>query len=493
MGDRQDRPFESTVILRMSGEITTKSDGIRHRFNRRLTQNLRDALEREGIEGIVRDQWYRVDVVTEDRRALEVGKRIFGIQGLLFCRAYNWETVDDIVEIGAELFSEKVNQKTFAVRTRRVGFRQQIPISGSAVDRALGARLVAAGGIVNLSDHQVRVGVEVRRDQVLFYEEDHPGQGGLPGGVEGRALAMMSGGFDSAVAAWTMMRRGVDLDFLFFNLAGPPQRRAVQRVVKHLSSRWAYGYAPRMHIVDLRPLIVEMRQKVEGRLWQCLLKRLMLRAGEYLAQRKSLVALVTGESCGQVSSQTLENLAAISAPIRTGIFRPLVGMHKEEIIDRARQIDTYEVCAGNPEFCDLQGGPPAVDATAEELDEAEALLDLEFLRELVDLRRILKPLEMEIDEEIHIEAREIPHGFIAIDLRGEKDFQRWHLDGAVHMSMDRAMEQALLLPKEGRYLLYCEVGLKSAFLAEQMKSAGFDVASFSGGVPKLKKHLKRRS
>lgn len=482
------RPYETLIMLRLCGEVTTKTRGVRQRFHRRLNQNIRDAFEREGIKAKVRDHWYRIDVQTEDLRAVEVAKRIFGIQALSLARSYKWESLEDIVTIGEELFAEKVAGKTFAVRTRRAGFRDKIPFTSMDVDRKLGARLVGAGGSVDLKDHEVRVGVEVREDRVLFFELEELGVSGLPGGVEGRALALMSGGFDSAVAAWSMMRRGVDLDFVFFNLAGSPQLRAVQEVTRTLSERWAFGYSPKFHVIDLRPLIAQMRQDVDGRYWQILLKRLMFRAGQILAEEKGYPAMISGESCGQVSSQTLMSLAAITAPITTGVLRPLVAMNKEEIIERSRLVGTHDISAGVPEFCALDGGPPSVDARPWELDQAEDLLDLEILKELVARKQVMNALEMEPDDELEVQITKVPLGAVVIDLREERLFANWAYEGAVNMPFERALDQVGLLPKSATYLLYCEVGLKSAFLAEAMQQMGFEAFSFSGGV----KHLRRR-
>lgn len=486
-----DRPFESLMMLRLCGEVTTKSRGIRQAFNRRLIRNIQDALERAGIDAKVRDKWFRVDVATEDRRAVEVAQRIFGIQAISWTQSYQWETIDDVVAIGEELFADKVAGKTFAVRTRRAGFRQEIPFTSMDVDRALGSKLVEAGGAVDLDDHQVRVGVEVRRDRAFFYDEEVLGVAGLPNGVEGRALALMSGGFDSAVAAWSMMRRGVDMDFLFFNLAGPPQERAVQEVTRALCERWAFGFAPRMHIVDFRPMIAEMRQKVDGHYWQILLKRLMVRVGHEIAQNKGYPALITGDSCGQVSSQTLRNMAAISAPITTAVLRPLVGRNKEEIIELSRLVGTHDISSQVPEFCSLDGGPPAVDATAEDLDEVEEKLDKELLKELIRHRKYMTVLEMDLQEEMDTQIGKVPKGAMVIDLRREREFKNWSYRDSVNIPLERAIEQAGLLPKEAIYLLYCEVGLKSAFLAEAMRDMGFDAFSFSGGVPKLRKYAQR--
>ncbi len=482
-----DRKYKTTMMLRLCGEMTTKSRGIRQQFNRRLVQNIRDALKRAGIDAKVSDQWYRIDVRTDDKRAMEVASRIFGIQAASWTRAYQWESLDDVVEIGSELFADRVAGKTFAVRTRRAGHREEIPFTSVDVDRALGTKLVEAGGEVDLDDHQVRVGIEVRKDGVFFFDDEVLGVAGLPNGVEGRALALLSGGFDSAVAAWTMMRRGVDMDFLFFNLAGPPQERAVKEVGQRLCERWAFGYAPRLHVVDFRPMIAEMQDKVDGHYWQALLKRLMMRAGQAIAEKKGYPALITGESCGQVSSQTLMNLAAIGAPITTGIIRPLVGMNKEEIIERSRLVGTHDLSSQVPEFCSLDGGRPVVNAKAADIDEREALVDLELLQELVERRETYTILEMDDEEVPNVQVTKIPEGAMILDLRGERDFERWAFDGAINMPLERAMDQVGLLPKEATYLFYCEVGLKSAFLAEQMARMGYEAYSFSGGVPKLKR------
>lgn len=486
-GEPLNKTCKSVLMLRLCGEVTTKSEGIRNQFNRRLVQNIRDALKRHEIEGRVFDRWYRIDVETEDRRALEVATRIFGIQAASWTRAYDWTCLDDVVEIGEALFSDKVAQKTFAVRTKRAGFRDKIPFTSMDVDRELGTKLVEAGGDVDLDDHQVRVGIEVREDKAFFFEEELSGVAGLPCGVEGRALALMSGGFDSAVAAWSMMRRGVDVDFLFFNLAGPPQERAVKEVTKTLCDRWAFGYTPWLHVVDLRPMIAEMRAHVDGSYWQLLLKRLMMLGAEQLAEDKGYPALITGESCGQVSSQTLANMAAITAPLRTAVLRPLVGMNKEQIIDQSRQIKTFDICRKIPEFCALDGGPPIVDGSADKLDAQQQRVDIELLTELVQRRQLSKVEEWSADDAPSVQIDKIPDGAMILDLRGEVDFERWSFDGAVNMPLERAMDQVGLLPKEPAYVLYCEVGLKSAFLAESMLRMGYEAYSFSGGVSKLKK------
>ena len=134
------------------------------------------------------------------------------------------------------------------------------------------------------------------------------GAGGLPLGVEGKAVCLMSGGFDSPVAAWLVLRRGVSLDYVFCNLAGDAYERMVASITKVIADEHSWGDHPRLHVVDFAAVVDDLRAKVEPRYWQIVLKRQMYRAAERVAAEVGAEAIVTGEAIGQVSSQTLGNL-----------------------------------------------------------------------------------------------------------------------------------------------------------------------------------------
>ena len=204
-----------------------------------------------------------------------------------------------------------------------------------------------------------------------------PGAAGLPIGCEGRVLALVSGGIDSAVAVWLLLKRGAQVDYLFYNLGGSDHENQVLEVIEVLVRRWSYGYRPKLWLCDLRPWVDVLRQRTPERLWQVVLKRLMMRGGYALASRHGALALATGEAIGQVSSQTLENLVAIESGAPMPVLRPLLGFDKSEIIALARKVGTYELSAKVPEYCALQGRAPATAARAAELDAAEQSLDLD--------------------------------------------------------------------------------------------------------------------
>ena len=486
------KPSENRFLsLTLSGDVATKSARTRRAIHRRLRRNVKDMLVRHELGGRVRDRWDRIDIEGVDDAAIEPLRRVFGIQAVRRVHSRPWQSIDDIVAAGAELYAEEVAGRRFAVRPRRVGNRARIPLSSQKLAERLGQRLVEAGGRVDLEAPEVKLRVEVRPDDVLFFDQAWPGPGGLPIGIEGRALALVSGGFDSAVAAWHLLARGVELDFMLFNLAGWPQERAVRAVLHVLDRQWMAGAQANLYIVDLRPVIAEMRRRVRARYWQVLLKRVMLRAADRIAAASGAEALVTGEAIGQVSSQTLSNLAAITARTETPVLRPLVGCGKHEIVDRARAIGTAEISAGVEEFCALQGERVATRASAAELDREEERLGRELVEALAERHRVVPHTAFGDALGDSPEVEHVPERAAVIDLRSAAEHEQWSWPGAIQLEFDKAMEFAGRLPRDRAYLLYCEVGLKSAYLAEMMRHDGYEAYSFRGGVEPLRRYARR--
>jgi thiamine biosynthesis protein ThiI len=474
------------LILRLSGDFYTKARRTRMRFFRRLVSNLEAALKAHGIPYKLEPTWSRLYLETPEPAAAEVLARVFGVQSVSQVERRPWETLEDLVATGVEIFGEAVRGRSFAVRATRRGQRDRIGFDSTRIERELGRALLDTGaGRVNLSEPEVTAHVELEPGSAHLFFDKVRGHGGLPVGVEGRAIALVSGGFDSAVASWLMLKRGVQLDYVFCNLGGAAHRLGVLKVMKSIAERWSYGYTPRLHEVDLAPMVVDLREKVTPANWQIVLKRLILQAGGAVAHRGGRLALITGDAIGQVSSQTLQNLAVISqvSPAMP-VLRPLLGFNKEEIMDLARRIGIYELSATVPEYCDLMPPKPNTRAALRQVLRDEARLDPDLLNKLVDDRRIhdLRQVDPEALDTSVPEIDRIPAGATVIDLRSAPAYRGWHHPQALHLDLSHALAAYLSFSRDRPYVLVCEVGLKSAHLAEKMREAGFDAFQFQGGI-----------
>lgn len=482
-------PSDHLLILRLSGDFYTKARKTRVRFFRRLVANLEAALKAHGIPYRLEPTWSRLYLETPEphaAEAAEVAARVFGMQSVSAVERRSWATLEDLTATGVEFFGAAVRGKSFAVRATRRGRRDEVGFDSLVAERALGSALLAAGaGRVNLSAPEVTAHVELEPGLAHLFLDKVRGHGGLPIGVEGRAMALVSGGFDSAVASWLLLKRGVQLDYVFCNLGGAAHRLGVLTVMQRIAERWSYGYTPRLHEVDLSPLVTALREKVSPPNWQIVLKRLILRAGASVAHRGGRLGLVTGDAIGQVSSQTLQNLAVISqASPAMPVLRPLLGFNKEEIMDLARRIGVYELSAAVAEYCDLMPPKPNTRAELPDVLRDEAKLDLDLLDRLIDVRHVhdLRRIAPEALASPVPEVDAVPPGATVIDLRPAPAYRSWHYPGALHLDLPQALAACRSFARDRTYVVVCEVGLKSAHLAETMRQAGLAAFQVRGGL-----------
>jgi thiamine biosynthesis protein ThiI len=479
------------VLLRYSGDVHIKARATRHQFVRRLLNNLQDAMKAQGVPPRVRTSHNRVLVELPAGAPHAFLGRVFGIQSLSPVEARCDADAEVIVRTGAALFRQRVAGKRFAVRARRVGNRNRIPVSSSAIERELGAALLPHAARVDLGSPEVTAYVEVAEGEAFLFAKREPAEGGLPLGVEGRAVTLLSGGFDSAVAAWQLLRRGVVQDYVFCNLGGITHEVGVLRVAQVLAEHWHYGHQPFLYSIDFEAVAAELREKTAKRYWQVLLKRLMLRAGERIARQRRAAAIITGEAVGQVSSQTLQNLAVISRATDAMLLRPLVGSNKETIIAAAEHIGTFELSKVVGEYCDLVPSKPATSASFDVIAAEEARMDLGVLHDAIgrarkfDLRN-LGSAQLEIPE---LEVERLPPGAQLIDLRSKAEFQSWHHPDAVWLEFQQAVAAYPSFARGRAYVLVCQYGLMSAHLAERMRKDGFEAFHFRGGTRALARSL----
>ena len=483
-------PHSKLALLRFSGDVSTKARGTRYRFVRRLLHNLRDAALSEGVAPRIDISHDRIAVSLPEHADLAPLTRVFGVQSVSQVERRPGTGIDEIVADGLQLFAPRVRGRRFAVRARRVGNRPVGSVGSREVESCLGAALLPGAAGVDLGDPEVTVHVEMTQNATCFFSERIPAPGGLPVGVSGRAVALMSGGFDSAVASWQMLKRGISLDYVFCNLGGATHEQGALSVAKVLADRWSYGEKPHFHAVDFAPIAADLMERTQTRYWQVHLKRSMLRVAERVARERRAAAIVTGDAVGQVSSQTLPNLSVISAATELPILRPLIGFNKDEIIALARRIGTFELSKVVGEYCALVPRRPATAARAGVIRAEEEALDTGLLDRAVAARRVidLRDLDLEKLELPELEIASIPEGATMIDLRPKAAFDSWHLPGAMRLDFAQALQAHTSFDTSQSYVVYCEIGLKSTHLVEVMRRHGLDAHRFRGDLRALRRH-----
>ena len=267
--------------------------------------------------------------------------------------------------------------RSFRITARRAF--KTYPMSSVELNRALGAFVLGRVATrVDLERPEVEIVVEVLPDEAFVSLDRRPGPGGLPVGASGTVAALLSGGIDSPVAAWRMMKRGCRVVFVHFHSVPylPDTSRSKARALVERLTAWQY--ASRLHHVPFGEIQREVVLSVPGPARVVVYRRLMLRIAEAIARREGALALATGESLGQVASQTLDNIAAIDAAATMPVFRPLIGTDKLEITDEARRLGTFETSIEPDADCCTLFVPrhPATRMTPAEADAVEARLDV---------------------------------------------------------------------------------------------------------------------
>ncbi len=375
-----------TLVLHFH-EIWLKG-GNRNFFLGKLLEAVRRSLEGVAV-GRVYATAARVLVEAPDEAAVPEAlarlARVFGIHHFAVAR----ETTPELDQIRAAAWEEvrERNFSSFAVRVKRSD--KSFPLRSHELEREVGGFLLGKlreaanpGAKVNLSEPGLTCQVEVMPRAALIWSARVAGPGGMPANTAGRLVCLLSGGFDSAVAAYKVMKRGVHLAFAHFHASpaqpgessAPVARELVRRLVR-------YQFSTRLYLVPFEPVQREIVAAAPEPYRVLLYRRMMLRIAEGVARKERALGVVTGDSFSQVASQTLANMQAVDRAARLPVYRPLVGDDKEEILDLARRIGTYEVSSEPFQDCCPLFLPrsPALHASAEELDRAEASLDVPAL------------------------------------------------------------------------------------------------------------------
>jgi thiamine biosynthesis protein ThiI len=347
---------EPCVLLKL-GELVLKGKN-REVFERRLQNNIRAAVKGLGIKIQV---WQREGVIvvrTESGELADVdavARRMTDVMGIVWVHRA-WRVAKDpdaAVQASLDLVAQHpalLRKGAFAIRARRRDKR--FSMTSSELNILVGTKVQERYDLpVNLKRPDITVFIEVDQREVFVFTDGMPGAGGLPVGMSGRALVLMSGGIDSPVAAYRMMRRGLRVDFLHFSgmpFTGPESIYKAYALVRELDK---YQGGSRLFVVPFGKAQQQIKSSGADRLQIVAQRRLMLKTAEVVAHNLGGAALITGDSLGQVSSQTLQNITALDDAVELPIMRPLIGMDKIEIMAEARGIHTLAISELPDEDC----------------------------------------------------------------------------------------------------------------------------------------------
>ena len=372
------------IILLKLGELVLK--GLNRRsFEDKLIGNARRRLKPFGAFRVYTKQSTLYVEPKEDScdmdGAWEAMKRLFGVVGLSRARACEKDK-DALLETARIYLDDRLRTaKTFKVESKRAD--KSFPMTSIQLSQYVGGELHEAYPNLTVDVHhpELTVYLEVRDYAAYVHADPEPGAGGLPVGIGGRAVSLLSGGIDSPVASWMIAKRGIALEMVHFFSYPYTSEEAKHKVLDlaKLLTPWCGNLI--VHVVPFTAIQEELRRKCPEELFTVLMRRFMMRIAEKVAQRIGAGAIVTGECLGQVASQTMEAMRATSAVTTLPILRPVVGMDKEEIVRIARKINTFETSILPYEDCCTVFTPrhPRLRPVLGELEAAEAALDVEGL------------------------------------------------------------------------------------------------------------------
>jgi thiamine biosynthesis protein ThiI len=454
-----------------------KGSSAKRQMTGQLYNNLLTILERINSEIKVKKYSDKIEVFTPKEYLPEVRERLLntpGIEQILEVLQFDgMDTIDKIKVKVRELFADSLKDKTFVVRVKRSGKHEFKSID---IERTVGGHLLAnseAKG-VQLKNPNITLQMELIEDQLNIITAKYPGLSGFPLGTQGDVLSLMSGGFDSTVASYLTMKRGIKTHFVFFNLGGMAHEIGVKQVALYLWSKFGSSHKVKFVTINFESIIEEFFRATPPTYMGVMLKRLMLMASEKIADEMEIDALVTGESVAQVSSQTLRNLALIDQATKKLVLRPLATTNKPEIIDIASKIGTRHFAENMPEYCGVISQNPITHGSFKRMEKVAKSFNYEILDKAVNEAKIINVDEI-VDDVSKLAAVEVvhepdpkKHTIIDIRTEGKKLESECELLEIPFHKLNKAFKE---LPRDKEYLLYCDKGVMSQLHAQYLRDA----------------------
>ena len=373
------------IVIVRYGELALKSPGVRNWYEKTLMRNISAMLDQRGIRySSVSREWGRIFIRTSDQRAASAAADVFGVVSASFATAVDvsLESISEkCADIGAEFIAEG---DSFAIRARRTGnhtFSSQDV--GVKCGDAVWQRLICEGKTpaVNLTTPDKEIFVEVRQKEAYVFTENSSGVGGLPLGTQGKMVALVSGGIDSPVAAWLMMKRGVEIIPVYCSNEPYADDSTRQRALDSIKvlQRWAPNRPFKIYEVPHGSSLKAFVEQCARNKTCVLCKRTMYRVAYEIMKQEGATGIITGSSLGQVASQTSANMYAELYGLAIPLYHPLIALDKAEIIDIARKIGSYDVSIRSVTCCSAVPEKPEIKAEFDSLLTEESKVDIDGL------------------------------------------------------------------------------------------------------------------
>ena len=374
------------ILIVKYGEIGVKGKN-RYLFENKLIKNIKNMLKPLGEYNVYKE-YGRIYVDVNDdnyEEVMEEVRKVFGIVGV--CPGIKAEKDYDVLkETALKLIEQKIEEgaKTFKVESRRGD--KSLPLTSQEMSIDIGGYILSNVKDrikVDVRNPEVKVRCEYRELNTMVYTDSVPGYGGLPMGTAGKAMSLLSGGIDSPVATWMVAKRGMDIECIHFHTYPFTSERSREKVLDLARTLSRYCGPIKVHCCNILEIEKEITEKLNREETTIHSRRFMMMITQRLAEQRHCQAIVTGESIGQVASQTIYGLTCTNAVCSLPVFRPLIAMDKSDIIDIAQEIGTYDLSIVPEEDCCSVFAPkkPITKPKLDRIEKSEEKLDIEALIE----------------------------------------------------------------------------------------------------------------
>jgi len=464
-------------IVKFFPEIMIKGSSAKKQMINQLFNNLTKLLKQIDEEINLRKFFDKIEIVCPIDLVTETRQILLETPGIeLVLEAIQFDqvtTLEQIKVIVNDAMHQEIEGKTFVVRAKRSGTHD---FKSTQIEQTVGGYMLAHNKTkgVDLRTPEVTINVELMNNQLNIITLKHKGLGGFPLGTQGDILSLMSGGFDSTVASYLTMKRGIKTHFIFFNLGGVAHEIGVKQVALYLWNKFGSSHDVSFISVPFDDVITEIFRSTAESYMGVTLKRLMLKASEKIADDLGIDALLTGESVAQVSSQTLRNLALIDQVTNKLILRPLSTMNKPEIMSIANDIGTRRFAETMPEYCGVISKNPITHGSYKRMEEESRKFDYSVLDAAIENAVSIKVKEI-VNDVSDIGQMEVISDltsgeFTVIDIRQSDDCIETSSE-TLKIPFYKLKNEFKKLPQDKEYLFYCDKGILSQLHAQYLRDA----------------------